>query len=303
MTATTIDRKLIADLAAREEKKLEDQSPKSYEMFQRAIKHMPMGVASTYHARDPYPVYYTHGKGPHVWTVDGQEIADFHNGYGCMVQGHADGVHRGLGARVHEAPTREPEGSGEVVRHDDGVLGGEAELGAQRRTLLDGLDDQRVGVALDHAAVAVVEVGDLLAVDRPDVRAFAVRVVDGVRVARMVRGSDAHRHVLDGALEHLVGLRRLIFELLLFAGGEVGDELPVDRGGCHADFSPSALSTRKWWRLVGPVYHLTVGVSSPRDAGARCSPRTVLLLAGTTDRLREAQRLARESLQRRRADV
>ena len=47
MAATTIDRKLIADLTAREEKKLEEQSPKSYEMFQRAIKHMPMGVAST----------------------------------------------------------------------------------------------------------------------------------------------------------------------------------------------------------------------------------------------------------------
>jgi len=89
MAANQIDRQLIADLSAREEKQLEDQSPKSYEMFQRAIKHMPMGVASTYHARDPYPVYFTHGKGPHIWTVDGQEIADFHNGYGCMVQGHA----------------------------------------------------------------------------------------------------------------------------------------------------------------------------------------------------------------------
>src|SRR5450756_1711637 len=89
MAANQIDRQLIADLTAREEKKLEDQSPKSYEMLQPAIKHMPMGVASTYHARDPYPVYYTHGKGPHVWTVDGQEIADFHNGYGCMVQGLA----------------------------------------------------------------------------------------------------------------------------------------------------------------------------------------------------------------------
>ncbi len=89
MAANHIDRQLIADLTAREEKQLEEQSPKSYEMFLRAIKHMPMGVASTYHARDPYPVYYTHGKGPHIWTVDGQEIADFHNGYGCMVQGHA----------------------------------------------------------------------------------------------------------------------------------------------------------------------------------------------------------------------
>jgi glutamate-1-semialdehyde 2,1-aminomutase len=89
MAANQIDRQLIADLTAREEKQLEEESPKSFEMFQRATRHMPMGVASTYHARDPYPLYFTHGKGPHIWTVDGQEIADFHNGYGCMVQGHA----------------------------------------------------------------------------------------------------------------------------------------------------------------------------------------------------------------------
>ena len=89
MPDTMIDRKLVAELMEREEKRLEQSTPKSYELYQRAIKHMPMGVASTYHARDPYPVYYTHGKGPHVWTVDGQEIRDFHNGYGCMVQGHA----------------------------------------------------------------------------------------------------------------------------------------------------------------------------------------------------------------------
>jgi glutamate-1-semialdehyde 2,1-aminomutase len=89
MPETMIDRKLIAELTEREEKYLEKSTPKSFEMYERAIKHLPMGVASTYHARDPYPVYYTHGKGSHVWTVDGQEIADFHNGYGCMVQGHA----------------------------------------------------------------------------------------------------------------------------------------------------------------------------------------------------------------------
>jgi len=89
MLDTKVDPKLIAELSEREEKRLEESTPKSYELYKRAVKHMPMGVASTYHARDPYPVYYTHGKGPHVWTVDGQEIADFHNGYGCMVQGHA----------------------------------------------------------------------------------------------------------------------------------------------------------------------------------------------------------------------
>ena len=60
---------------------------------------------------------------------------------------------------------RQLEGAGEVLGHDDGVLGRQAELRAERGALLDGLDDGGVGVALDHAAVAVVEVGDLLAVD------------------------------------------------------------------------------------------------------------------------------------------
>jgi len=58
-------------------------------MYKRATKSMPMGVASTYQARDPYPIYFTHGKGSKVYSVDGQEISDFHNGFGCMVQGHA----------------------------------------------------------------------------------------------------------------------------------------------------------------------------------------------------------------------
>ena len=204
--------------------------------------------------------------------------------------GHADGVHRGLGARVHEAPLRQLEGPGEVLGHDDGVFGGKTELGAERRALLDGLDDQRVGVALDHAAVAVVEVGDLLAVHRPDVRTLAVRVVHGVRVAGVVRGGDAHRHVLDGALEHLVGLRRLVFERLLFAGGEVGDELPVDLVGCHAGFSPSVHSIRERWRWVGTVYHLTVGVSF---AGASRSDSRVRVYRVGAQKCRVRQRIGR----------
>ena len=88
-TYVTIDRKRIAELSAIEEKRLEDATPRSYEMYKRAIKSMPMGVASTYQARDPYPIYFTHGKASKVYSVDGQEISDFHNGFGCMVQGHA----------------------------------------------------------------------------------------------------------------------------------------------------------------------------------------------------------------------
>jgi glutamate-1-semialdehyde 2,1-aminomutase len=87
-----VDRKRIAQLVEKEEKRLEQATPKSYELYKRAVKSMPMGVASTYHARDPYPVYFTHGKGSKIYTVDGQELSDFHNGFGCMVQGHAHPV-------------------------------------------------------------------------------------------------------------------------------------------------------------------------------------------------------------------
>jgi glutamate-1-semialdehyde 2,1-aminomutase len=89
MADSRIDPKLIAELSEREEKRLDAATPKSYELYKRAIKCMPMGVASTYQARDPYPVYFTHGKGSKIYSVDGQEISDFHNGFGCMVQGHA----------------------------------------------------------------------------------------------------------------------------------------------------------------------------------------------------------------------
>jgi glutamate-1-semialdehyde 2,1-aminomutase len=87
-----IDRQRIAALIEKEEQRLEAATPKSFELYKRAVKSMPMGVASTYHARDPYPVYFTHGKGSKIFTYDGQELSDFHNGFGCMVQGHAHPV-------------------------------------------------------------------------------------------------------------------------------------------------------------------------------------------------------------------
>jgi len=84
-----VDRKRIAELTEREEKRLEDATPKSYELFKRASKSLVNGVSSSYQMRDPYPVYFTHGKGSKIYSVDGLELSDFHNGFGCMVQGHA----------------------------------------------------------------------------------------------------------------------------------------------------------------------------------------------------------------------
>ena len=61
------------------------------------------GVASSYQLRDPWPIYLERGDGPKVWDVDGNEMWDFHNGFGSMVQGHA---HPAIGARASPSATR-----------------------------------------------------------------------------------------------------------------------------------------------------------------------------------------------------
>ena len=58
-------------------------------MYERANKVLSAGVASSYQLRDPWPIYLERGVGPKVWDVDGNEMWDFHNGFGAMVQGHA----------------------------------------------------------------------------------------------------------------------------------------------------------------------------------------------------------------------
>ena len=55
----------------------------------RARRSLVGGVASAYQSRDPWPIYLERGKGAKVWDVDGNELLDFHNGFGSMVQGHA----------------------------------------------------------------------------------------------------------------------------------------------------------------------------------------------------------------------
>ena len=87
--AIEIDRARIAELTERETKKLNDATPGSAAAYARARKSLPKGVPSSYQERDPHPIYLSHGTGPQVWDVDGHEYRDFHNGFGCMVQGHA----------------------------------------------------------------------------------------------------------------------------------------------------------------------------------------------------------------------
>jgi glutamate-1-semialdehyde 2,1-aminomutase len=98
-TPTQVDRAKIKELIEREEKTLNDRTQKSGEMYKRAAAVLTGGVASSYQLRDPWPIYLERGVGPKVWDVDGNEMYDFHNGFGAMVQGHA---HPAIGKAIQE---------------------------------------------------------------------------------------------------------------------------------------------------------------------------------------------------------
>jgi glutamate-1-semialdehyde 2,1-aminomutase len=95
----TLDRQRIQELIQREEQRLNDRTGGSGEMFKRANKVLSAGVASSYQLRDPWPIYLERGVGPKVWDVDGNEMFDFHNGFGSMVQGHA---HPAIGRAIQQ---------------------------------------------------------------------------------------------------------------------------------------------------------------------------------------------------------
>ena len=98
-TPITLDRQRIQDLIQREEQQLNDRTGGSAEMFRRANRVLSAGVASSYQLRDPWPIYLERGVGPKVWDVDGNEMWDFHNGFGSMVQGHA---HPAIGKAIND---------------------------------------------------------------------------------------------------------------------------------------------------------------------------------------------------------
>jgi glutamate-1-semialdehyde 2,1-aminomutase len=118
-TLVEIDRGRIAQLRAREEKRLDDRTPGSRAMFERARQTLAGGVASSYQLRDPWPIYLSHGSGSKVWDVDGNELLDFHNGFGSMVQGHA---HPAIERAVAE---RYPLGTHFAAPTEDAVVVGE----------------------------------------------------------------------------------------------------------------------------------------------------------------------------------
>jgi glutamate-1-semialdehyde 2,1-aminomutase len=115
-TLVQVDRGRVRELTEREEKRLNERTPGSRAMYERARATLAGGVASSYQLRNPWPIYLSHGRGAQVWDVDGNRLLDFHNGFGSMVQGHA---HPAIEKAVRE---RFPLGSHFAAPTEDGVV-------------------------------------------------------------------------------------------------------------------------------------------------------------------------------------
>ena len=86
---STIDPTRLARLIETEEAEFNDRHKESRAMTERAGRVLAGGVASSWQATEPHPIYLADGHGSKVVDVDGNEYVDFHNGYGAMAVGHA----------------------------------------------------------------------------------------------------------------------------------------------------------------------------------------------------------------------
>jgi len=71
------------------EKEYRRRTPTSLKCFERAKKHVPLGVNSNFQAYDPYPIFWDYAKGSRYWDVDGNEYIDFNSAFGSTLVGHA----------------------------------------------------------------------------------------------------------------------------------------------------------------------------------------------------------------------
>lgn len=112
MAAVDLDRlrARAQEIAKREGERLLARTPASARLYERAMKSLPLGVASSFQTIDPYPTYLERGAGSRVWDVDGGEYVDFHGGFGVGVVGHAhpkvvEAIERAARAGTHFAVT------------------------------------------------------------------------------------------------------------------------------------------------------------------------------------------------------
>jgi glutamate-1-semialdehyde 2,1-aminomutase len=89
VTEHEISRARIAEINTREEAEYRRRTPRSAALFERAGKAMPLGVASSFQAYDPYPLFMTDARGSRIWDADGNEYIDFDMAFGVLAAGHS----------------------------------------------------------------------------------------------------------------------------------------------------------------------------------------------------------------------
>jgi glutamate-1-semialdehyde 2,1-aminomutase len=89
VTGREVSRARITDIAAREEESYRQRTPRSAELFSRALESLPLGVASSFQAYDPYPLFMTDARGSRIWDADGHELIDFDMAFGVLAAGHS----------------------------------------------------------------------------------------------------------------------------------------------------------------------------------------------------------------------
>jgi glutamate-1-semialdehyde 2,1-aminomutase len=89
VTGNDISRARIAEMVAREEESYRKRTPRSAELFEQARGALPLGVASSFQAYDPYPLFMTDARGSRIRDADGNEYIDFDMAFGVLAAGHS----------------------------------------------------------------------------------------------------------------------------------------------------------------------------------------------------------------------
>lgn len=88
----TINSDLVEKIVVREEAAFKKRTPRSLEIYKRALSSLPMGVSSSFQAIPPYPLTISRAEGSHIWDYDGNEYVDFHLAFGSLLVGHSHPV-------------------------------------------------------------------------------------------------------------------------------------------------------------------------------------------------------------------
>lgn len=72
-----------------ERQKFIERTRRSEQVYKESVKVTPFGVHSNYRFFEPYPIYFSRGKGSRLWDVDGNEYIDFNLAFGVLLTGHS----------------------------------------------------------------------------------------------------------------------------------------------------------------------------------------------------------------------